>query len=142
MAAARLSWLLGVVMAIGCGEDPLPNPDAADQKTPPPPAVKVKKTPEQKTAAHRLTQSGERRRRSTAAMYFGTAKFAKEKLTFGQIKQAVQLFRATNDRYPADWQEFDTAIIKRNRFQLPELPAGDKYVFDSKTGKLMVEQSE
>jgi len=51
----------------------------------------------------------------------------------------VQLYRATNGKNPADWQEFDKVILKPNGIRLPELQSGDKYIFDSNTGELMIE---
>jgi len=132
--------LLTAVMVLGCADDTLPVPSEADKTTAtPPPAARPKKTPRQSQAAHRLTKSGERRSQSTAAMYFGTASFAKEKLTFANVQHTVQLYRATNGKNPADWQEFDKVILKPNGIRLPELQSGDKYIFDSNTGELMIE---
>jgi hypothetical protein len=71
-----------------------------------------------------------------AASLFAT----KERLVFQvQIPQAMQLFKATEDRVPKDHAEFMEKIIKANNIHLPELPDGDRYRYDPKTAELMVE---
>jgi hypothetical protein len=57
-----------------------------------------------------------------------------------QIPHDVGLFKAEHNRYPKDWDEFKTAILEPAAIQLPELPEGEHYVFDSKEGELMVER--
>src|SRR6266576_6510667 len=42
-----------------------------------------------------------------------------EKISMIQITSALELFRATEDRYPKDYEEFMTRIIKENNIQLP-----------------------
>ena len=39
-----------------------------------------------------------------------------------KIQQAVDLYRAANDRYPKDLDEFMSEIIKANNIALPQLP--------------------
>ena len=64
----------------------------------------------------------------------------REKMVFqAQIPQAMNLFKAENDRAPKDHQEFMEKIIKANNIHLPELPEGDRYRYDPKTEQLMVE---
>lgn len=57
-----------------------------------------------------------------------------------QIPQAMQLFRATYDRPPKDNEEFMQKIIKENQIALPELPPGQRFLYDAKTQELMVER--
>ena len=57
-----------------------------------------------------------------------------------QIPHDVGLFKAEHDRYPKDWAEFKRAILEPANIQLPELPEGERYVFDPKEGELMVER--
>ena len=71
----------------------------------------------------------------SAGVYFRT----RHKLAFLQNEYAVKLYRAEHDRFPKSWDEFKKEIIDKNMFKLPELPEGDKYVFDSEKGQLMVE---
>jgi hypothetical protein len=54
------------------------------------------------------------------------------------IEHAVDLYRATNDRYPKDYEEFMTEIIKSNNIALPQLPYYQKYGYDEKEHKLVI----
>ena len=55
-----------------------------------------------------------------------------------QVKQAVDLFRASEGRYPSSHEEFMEKCVTPNRIQLPELPAGAVYHFNSEKGELWV----
>jgi hypothetical protein len=57
-----------------------------------------------------------------------------------QIPHDLGLFKAEHNRFPKDWAEFKSAILEPASIQLPELPEGERYVFDSKEGELMVEK--
>ena len=62
-----------------------------------------------------------------------------QKLIFDvQIPKALSLYQATNDHLPATHDEFMEKIIEENGLTLPELPAGDEYVYVPSTGKLMI----
>lgn len=61
-----------------------------------------------------------------------------EQLSKSQIKQAVDLFEASEGRYPMDYDEFMEKIIKANNIQLPVLPGGKKYQYDVENHKLVV----
>ncbi|MDR0870050.1 MAG: hypothetical protein LBN39_04585 [Planctomycetaceae bacterium] len=67
---------------------------------------------------------------------------AKEMTAFRiQVPQALQLYKATNDgKGPETDEEFQEKIIKANNIVLPELPEGQKYVYDPKSEQLMVEK--
>lgn len=54
------------------------------------------------------------------------------------VDHAVDLFYAENARYPKDYDEFMTRIIKANNIQLPVLPAQAEYQYDEKNHKLVV----
>ena len=56
-----------------------------------------------------------------------------------QIPHALQLFKGIHDRPPKDHKEFMREIITENRIKLPELPAGQRYVYDPKSEQLMIE---
>ncbi|MFO0952983.1 MAG: hypothetical protein U0835_17885 [Isosphaeraceae bacterium] len=60
------------------------------------------------------------------------------KLSILSIQQAMDLYRATNDRYPKDYDEFMNEIIKANNIALPKLPFYQKYGNDEKEHKLVV----
>ncbi len=57
-----------------------------------------------------------------------------------QIPEALKLYKATNGNGPRSHAEFMGQIIEANQIQLPELPAGQRYVYDSETEQLMVER--
>lgn len=65
----------------------------------------------------------------------------KERLAFDiQIKHAMNLFKAMENRAPKSHEEFMEKIIRANHIALPELPEGHRYVYDPKTEELMVEK--
>ena len=55
-----------------------------------------------------------------------------------QIQHAIDLWRAENDRYPKDYQEFMDVIIKANNIALPKLPHYQDYGYDPKDHKLII----
>jgi hypothetical protein len=65
---------------------------------------------------------------------------AREMIVFKiKLPHAMQMFKALNDRNPKSQEEFDEQILKENGIDLPELPEGQKYVYDPEKGQLMVE---
>jgi hypothetical protein len=54
------------------------------------------------------------------------------------IQHAMDLYHATNDRYPKDYDEFMTEIIKANNIALPKLPLYQKYGYDEREHKLII----
>ncbi len=54
------------------------------------------------------------------------------------IIQGVQLFHATEGRYPKDHDEFMTRVIKANKIKLPALSKGKRYEYDVENHKLMI----
>ncbi len=54
------------------------------------------------------------------------------------IQHAVDLYHATNDRYPKDLNEFMNEIIKPNNIALPKLPDYQEYGYDAKEHKLII----
>jgi hypothetical protein len=57
-----------------------------------------------------------------------------------QIKPALNMYKATTGSAPKTHEEFMEKIIKANNIPLPELPAGQQYVYDPEQGQLMVER--
>lgn len=57
-----------------------------------------------------------------------------------QIPHALQLYRATHEKGPQSNEEFMQEIIRANGIQLPELPPGERFVFDPQSQQLMVER--
>ena len=60
------------------------------------------------------------------------------RLSIDQITHAMNLYEATNGRYPETYDEFMTEIIKANNIALPRLPEYQKYAYDEKEHKLVV----
>ena len=58
-----------------------------------------------------------------------------------QIDHAVNLFHATEGRYPNSYDEFMTRIIKENNMQSPMMPAGLEYQYDVENHKLVIIRS-
>ena len=54
------------------------------------------------------------------------------------MKHAVDLFHAENDRYPKDYDEFMSAIVKPHGISLPQLPPYQKYAYDENEHKLII----
>jgi hypothetical protein len=58
------------------------------------------------------------------------------------IQHSMDLYHATNERYPKDMDEFMTEIIKPNGIALPQLPPYQKFAYDEKEHKLIVLEYE
>jgi len=54
----------------------------------------------------------------------------KEQLAIDLMKHAVDLFKASEGRLPKTQDEFMEKIIKANDIRLPQLPEGQRYVYD------------
>ena len=54
------------------------------------------------------------------------------------VMQGVNLFYATEGRYPKDHDEFMTRVIKANNIRLPVLAKGKRYEYDVENHKLMI----
>lgn len=61
-----------------------------------------------------------------------------EQISKTHIAHALDLFNASEGRYPNSYDEFMTRIIKENNIQLPVLPGGKKYQYDVENHKLVV----
>ena len=57
------------------------------------------------------------------------------------IDHAINLFYATEGRYPNSYDEFMTRIIKENNMRLPVIPGGLEYQYDVENHKLVVIRS-
>ena len=54
------------------------------------------------------------------------------------IQKAMDLYKATNDRYPKDYNEFMAEIIQANNIALPKLPVYQEYGYDEAQHKLII----
>ena len=66
---------------------------------------------------------------------------ALETISKQHVDRALQLFYATEERYPRDYDEFVERIVKPNNIQLPKLPGGKKYKYDVENHTLVVVKS-
>jgi hypothetical protein len=128
---------LGFMLVMGC-EQPSP------PQQPQPPAVNAPPAPApvvivQKKAEVGVGEKGRGYGQGVIATPAASFWAVREKIEFLKIEQAMQLFKATEDRAPKDNDEFMEKIIKANNIHLPELPEGDRYMYDPKTEQLMVE---
>jgi hypothetical protein len=60
---------------------------------------------------------------------------SKERISHLQIEDGLRKFHALQGRPPKDFAEADKAILKPARIRLPQLNAGDEYVFLPKQGQ-------
>jgi hypothetical protein len=61
-----------------------------------------------------------------------------EQISKMYVEHALDLFNASEGRYPKDYDEFMSKIIKANNIKLPVLPGGWKYAYDVPNHKLEV----
>lgn len=61
-----------------------------------------------------------------------------EKISKMGIKRAIDLFYAEHGRYPKDFDEFMSKIIKANNLELPVLPGGAEYRYDVENHELII----
>jgi hypothetical protein len=73
------------------------------------------------------------------ASYFAS----RERIAFQiQIPDAMRLYKASNGNAPKTHDEFMQKIIKENNIQLPDLPAGQRYVYLPDKEELFVEHPQ
>lgn len=147
MNTIRTAMLILLVVIAGCDEsgDELPtNSDTAAGETRRRPAARpaANSPDETKTPAGRREVAkagvGKKGRDYKILKPIGVLFRTKHKLTFISIENDLKIYQALHNRFPKSWDEFEKEII-HNKYTLPELPEGDKYVFDSEKGQLMVE---
>lgn len=84
----------------------------------------------------------EAKRDSPLSAAGGAYGFAVGQIAKMQIQQAVQLFQASNGRYPKDHDEFMEKIIKANNIQLAVLPGKRRYQYDVENHELKIVEAE
>ena len=62
----------------------------------------------------------------------------RERINFLMMDKAMNDFKVLQERLPRDQQEFDK-LMSENGVRFPQLNPGERYVYDPKTGELMVE---
>ena len=129
---------LAIVLLAGCGRqpaDPVDSPadDVLTPAVPPPPPPAAEKPPE---ATRRAATVGVGKKgrgygagpvATPIAAYFST----QQRIVFDiQIASAMNAYRAINGHFPKSHEAFMEEIVKKNSIKLPELPSGERYVYD------------
>ena len=65
-----------------------------------------------------------------------------EQISKMHVEHALDLFNASEGRYPKDYEEFMKRIIKENNIKLPVLPGDGKYAYDVENHKLEVVRAD
>jgi hypothetical protein len=65
-----------------------------------------------------------------------------EQISKMEVQHAVDLFNASEGRYPKDYDEFMTRVVKPNNIKLAVLPAGWKYAYDVPNHELKIIRKE
>jgi hypothetical protein len=154
----RRVWLLAVVLPgclvlLGCEPPPPAAQNNAASPAPPPPPGAVAPPPAVETPPPPATETvkaeaGVGIQGRSLDEYEGVivtpvkSLFAfKQAAVFNiQIPEALKLFNATESRNPMSHEEFMEKIVQANNIRLPELPPGERYLFDPATNELMVER--
>jgi hypothetical protein len=150
-----LCFALLLILFAGCprSETPAPPEPPTPQeevKAPPPPqplAAPAPKPPEPKRKAAQVGVGAKGRYDKTGPAAFVTVPVGsyftiKERIAYDiEIPKAMQLFKGIEGRAPKSHEEFMEKIIKANMIRLPQLPPGDRYIYDPNSEQLMVEES-
>ena len=145
-------FALAVLVAAGC-EEPR-NPRTLGAKNPAPAKSPAPPAEENSIIVGKRTQDirESKGEKAKGAVEVGTKITAKDYITLqgnayvtiiGQtsvlsIQKAMDLYKATNDRYPKDYNEFMAEIIQANNIALPKLPVYQEYGYDEAQHKLII----
>ncbi len=66
----------------------------------------------------------------------------KQQISGMTVNQAVEMFRATEGRYPKDYQEFKSKVIEAKQIRLPVPGEGLEYQYDVQNHSLIVVKSK
>lgn len=65
----------------------------------------------------------------------------RERMFLMQLKQAEDLYKASNDnQMPKTQEDYMEKIVGANMLKLPDLPAGQEYVYDSEAEQLKIKK--
>ncbi|HUG70331.1 MAG TPA: hypothetical protein VMM76_21460 [Pirellulaceae bacterium] len=138
--------VLLVTLLAGCMPTPPPAPKSPATPTPPAPQAAAPSPPTELVVAEAgVGKKGQSLKNDTGMVVEPVKQLIRfeQKAVFDvQIKQALELYKASNGSYPKTHEEFMAQIIKTNGIALPTLPDGQKYVFDPEQGQLMVERPQ
>ena len=57
-----------------------------------------------------------------------------------KVPHAMNLYKAEHGHFPKTPEDFTRDIIEFNQIELPDLPAGHRYLYDAESGELQVER--
>lgn len=151
LLTGRLASIVALsVVCLGCGESTSPPADRPAAPAPGvgggPPTPLVAAPPAEPTrykASEDHTKQGMKGAElgkglvSTPAMVYLRIP---DRLVFGQVRQALDLYRATNGDLPKTHDDFMRDVIAANNLKLPELPEGSRYIYRPEDGELMIEE--
>lgn len=63
-----------------------------------------------------------------------------DKVVLLYVQHALELYNGLEGHYPATHEEFMEKVVKANMLKLPDLPPGQRYIYDPETHELMVER--
>ena len=123
-----------LVASAGCGGEAV-DPSETGDTTVAPAVVETVREP----AAPGMGKKGRDYGTGPVATPVGTLFYAKEKITYDQIRRGLDLYKASHEDYPKTHEEFMAEIVEAGGIKLPELPQGQRYVYDPETHTLMIE---
>lgn len=136
-----LAFGLFTASLIGCGP-PMANQQATQTPAPappvaPPPATRVAEVGVGIKGKSLENEQGVGRAIAQPAI---TLFRVRERVVFEiQLPQALQLFNASEGRFPKSHEEFMEKIVNANKIPLPQLPPGQVYKFHTDDNQLWVE---
>ena len=145
MRFQTLTSVLFVTLLAGCIPTPAPAPKAPATPPPAPQAAAPAPPMERVVAEAGVGKKGQSLKNDTGMVVEPVKQLIRfeQKAVFDiQIKQALELYKGSTGEYPKTHEEFMENVIKANSIQLPELPAGQKYIFDPEQAQLMVERPQ
>lgn len=126
--------------ATATSAEPRPAVNAAQLATAPQTANAKSRTVEKATVG--LGKKGHGYGNDIVTVPLQTRFRAEERIRLATVDYALKLFKAEHDRLPKSDAEFKDKIIRANQIPLPELPDGDEYWYDAKSGQLMVRHTK
>ena len=135
-----MKWYITAMVAMlvtsaGCGGEAV-DPGEIEDTAVAPAAVETVKEP----AAPGMGKKGRDYGTGPVATPVGAMFSTKERIAYDiQIPHALDLYKASHGNYPKTHEEFIAEIIEAGGIKLPELPQGQRYVYDPETHTLMIE---
>lgn len=146
MRITSLLAVLLVAVSLGCMPAPADPPSTPPVPATPPPAAEAAAPAMERVVAEAgVGKKGQSLEGETGMVVEPVKQLIKfeQKAVFDlTIKPALNNYKALHGAFPKSHEEFMEKIIKANNIKLPELPAGQKYVFDPEAGQLMVERPQ